>query len=54
MIFEYVQKYKEKVEELSQITKYTKRFITIRTTYLKNKLLMSLYILTFTRSQMAM
>lgn len=26
MIFEYVQKYKEKVEELSQITKYTKLF----------------------------
>lgn len=26
MIFEYVQKYKEKVEELSQITKYIKLF----------------------------
>lgn len=48
MIFEYVQKYKERGEESSQKTKYTKLFILIiRTVYLKNKLLMNLYMLTF-------
>lgn len=47
MIFEYVQKYKERGKESSQKTKYTKLFILIRTVYLKNKLLMNLYMLTF-------